>query len=113
MKKTLCALIIAGAGAGLVGCAHLHKVDGPVAKSEIPEGIKVGIGGQEVAEGEKVAVMKSVCKTVSRNRGGSFNQCHDEKAGEATVLKVLDHDSAIIRPENGLLIDSSMKVEKQ
>jgi hypothetical protein len=88
-------------------------VEGPVVKSEIPEGVKVGIGGQEVAEGEKVAVMKSVCKTVNRNRGGSFNQCHYEKAGEALVLKILDHDAAIVRPDEGVKMDSSMRVEKQ
>lgn len=113
MKNVFCALVVAGFGFGLIGCAHMHQVEGPVVKSEIPEGVKVGIGGQEVAEGEKVAVMKSVCKSVSRNRGGSFNQCHYEKAGEALVLKILDHDAAIVRPDEGVKMDSSMRVEKQ
>jgi hypothetical protein len=113
MKELFVTLLIVGAGGSLIGCAHVHSVGSPIAKSEIPEGIQVGIGGQEVSEGEKVAVMKSVCKKVTRNRGGSFNQCHYEKAGEALVLKVLDHDSAIVRPDEGLQMDSSMRVEKQ
>jgi hypothetical protein len=113
MSNNVVALIFISLGVGLSGCAHMHQVEGPVAKSEIPEGVKVGIGGQEIAEGEKVAVMKSVCKTVNRNRGGSFNQCHYEKAGEALVLKVLDHDSAIVRPDEGLKMENTMRVEKQ
>jgi hypothetical protein len=113
MKKIFCSLVIAGFGFGLIGCAHMHQVDGPVTKFEIPEGVKVGIGGKEVAEGEKVAVMKSVCKRVSRGRSGTLNQCHYEKAGEALVLKVLDHDSAIVRPDEGVKMDESMRVEKQ
>ncbi len=113
MKNVFLALVIAGFGFGVIGCAHMHEVAGPVEKSEIPEGVKVGIGGKEVAEGEKVAVMKSVCKSVTRNRGGSFNQCHYAKVGEALVLKVLDHDSAIVRPDEGIKMDESMRVEKQ
>jgi len=94
------------------GCAHIHKIDGPQAKSEIPEGIRVGIGGSEVKEGDKVAVMKSVCKSVSRGRAGKFNECHYQKSGEALVLKVLDHDSAIVRPDDGVKIEGDMRVEK-
>lgn len=94
------------------GCAHIHNVDGPQEKSEIPEGVRVGIGGQEVKEGDKVAVLKSVCKSVSRGRAGKVNECHFQKSGEALVLKVLDHDSAIVRPDDGVKIESNMRVEK-
>ncbi len=95
------------------GCAHIHEVGGVQEKAEIPEGTRVGIGGAEVKEGEKVAVMKSFCKKVNRNRGGSISQCSFQKVGEALVIKVLDHDSAIVRPDEGIQMDSSMRVEKQ
>jgi hypothetical protein len=99
----------------LSSCAHSHKVDGPQEKSEIPAGIRVGIGGKEVREGEKVAVLKTSCRQVSGggDKGSPRSQCVDQKVGEAMVLKVLDHDSAIVQPEANLQMDSSMKVEKQ
>lgn len=94
------------------GCAHLHPVDGAVAKSEIPEGFQVRIGGAEVAEGEKVTVLQPVCTRKARVRGGTINECKDVKAGEATVLKILDHDSAIVQPDGDFKMDRTMKVEK-
>jgi hypothetical protein len=39
--------------------------------------------------------------------------CQDDKVGEARVLKVLDHDSAIVEPDQGLTMDTEMKVEKK
>ncbi len=95
------------------GCAHTHSVQGPEQKSEIPEGVRVAIGSTEVKEGEKVNVFRSVCKTVSRTRGGTTNSCRDDKVGEALVLKVLDHDAAIVQPDQGVTMDTNMKVEKQ
>jgi len=106
-------LLIGALGVGLTGCAHVHQVEGSVAKTELPEGVKVGIGGQEVNEGDKVAIMKSVCKMVTRPRLGRVNQCRFVKAGEALVLKVLDHDSAIVKPDEGVIMDNTMRVEKQ
>lgn len=113
MKKSVsvfAALVALGLGAG---CAHVHKVDGPQEKSEIPSGIRVGIGGQEVQEGDTVSVYTTNCKDVPRLRTGSGRQCQDVEVGKALVLKVLDHDSAIVAPQNGLTMDTSMKVEKQ
>jgi len=95
------------------GCAHTHSVQGPEQKSEIPEGVRVSIGSSEIKEGEKVDVLRSVCKKVRRPRRGSVNSCTDQKVGEARVLKVLDHDSAIVEPDQGLTMDTGMKVEKQ
>ncbi|OQW53853.1 MAG: hypothetical protein A4S09_06450 [Proteobacteria bacterium SG_bin7] len=98
---------------GFVGCGHVHGVQGPVTKSEIPEGIQVGIGGQEVKPGDKVAIRKSVCKSVFKGgRIGRVNECSYEKIGEALVLKVLDHDSAIVKPDEGVKIEGDMLVEK-
>lgn len=95
------------------GCGHLHKVQGVETPSEIPEGIRVSIGSKEVKEGEKVDVLHSVCKQVSGGRAGTRNVCHSEKIGEALILKVLDHDSAIVKPDNGLTMDAKMTVEKK
>lgn len=113
MKNISLVLILVGLGVGLAGCAHVHQVDGSIAKSEIPEGVRVGIGGQEVKEGDKVAIMKSACKMVNRPRTGVINQCHYTKVGEALVLKILDKDSSIVRPDEGITMDNSMQVEKQ
>lgn len=100
---------------GSLGCAHpAHKVDGPQEKAEIPAGVRVGIGGKEVKEGDTLVVYKSSCHKVSRGaRAGKFTECHDKEIGTAVVLKLLDHDSAVIEPKNGLIMDTSMKVEKQ
>ncbi len=98
------------------GCAHSHPVDGPQEKSEIPAGIRVGIGGKEIKEGDKVSVFTTTCRrtvTPRRIQDGSLEQCTDNEVGTAIVLKVLDHDSAIVAPENDLVMDTSMKVEKQ
>lgn len=95
------------------GCAHTHSVQGNEQKSEIPEGVRVAIGSSEINEGDKVDVFRSVCKKVHRARGGTTNSCRDDKVGEARVLKVLDHDSAIVEPDQGLAMDTNMKVEKK
>ena len=94
------------------GCSHTHQIYGSQAKTEIPEGIRVGIGGSEVKEGEKVNVLKTECQQVA-SRMGLRNSCIDKKIGEALVLRILDHDSAIIKPDFAMSIDSAMKVEKQ
>lgn len=97
---------------GLVGCAHAHTVQGPVEKSEIPAGVQVSIGHKEVKEGDKLDVLSSSCRQVRSGRSMS-TKCSDRKVGEAMVLKVLDHDSAIVEPQRGLVMNTSMKVEKQ
>jgi len=96
-----------------VGCGHFHKVDGPQEKSEIPAGVKVGIGTPEVKENETVVVLKSSCKKVYRGRAGYMNECSYKPIGKAKVLKILDHDAAIVEPIDGIAIDSSMRVEKE
>lgn len=116
MNRNMKPLMLGAAllGFGLMsGCAHLHKVDGQKEKSEIPAGVQVGIGGKEVKEGDSVVVYRSICKKVRRNRGGDMEQCSNQAAGKAVVLKVLDHDSAIVQPKDGLVIDTSMTVEKE
>lgn len=100
---------------GTVGCTHpAHKVDGPQEKAEIPAGVRVGIGGKEVKEGDTLAVYKTTCHKVSSfaERPRNNKECHDSQVGSAVVLKILDHDSAIVAPQNGLVLDTSMKVEK-
>lgn len=113
MVRKLAVLGVLGLGFGLSGCAtHNHRVEGTQARSEIPEGIRVGIGSKEVKEGERVSVLRSECTERSSARGGSRTSCTDVKVGEATVLKVLDHDTAVVRPDAGVTMDTKMKVEK-
>ena len=112
MFRKFSVLVLAGFALGLGGCAHSHKVQGHEAKSEIPEGFRVAIGSKEVKDGDRVRVFRSVCKQVTILRGASVNKCKDEKVGEALVLKVLDHDAAIVQPDEGVVMDTSMQVEK-
>ncbi|MBX2987783.1 MAG: hypothetical protein KF802_07775 [Bdellovibrionaceae bacterium] len=101
---------------GSLGCVHsAHKVDGPQEKAEIPAGVRVGIGGKEVKEGDTVSVFTTSCHTTTmgEDRPRRKKECHDKQVGSALVLKILDHDSAIVSPQNGLVMDTSMKVEKQ
>lgn len=95
-------------------CAHTHKVQGPQEESVIPAGIRVGIGSKEIKDGDKVQILKTNCqKVVGASKTGRTSQtCTTSKIGEAVVLKVLDHDSAIIKPDGDLIIDQTMKVEK-
>lgn len=95
------------------GCSHLHKVQGIETQSEVPEGIRVSIGSSEVKEGEKVDVLRPACRQVTGGKAGTRNVCHSEKVGEALILRVLDHDSAVVKPDNGLTMDSKMTVEKK
>ncbi len=113
MKTFTTILLVAATMILGAGCGHLHKVQGTETPSTIPEGVRVSIGSKEVKEGDKVDVMQSVCKQVSGPRVGTRNVCHSEKVGEAVVLKVLDHDSAIVQPQQTLIMDSKMSVEKQ
>lgn len=113
MKNAFCIIGVCVSLAG-AGCAHSHKVDGPQEMSQIPAGIRVGIGETEVKEGDTLVVTKSDCHQVKTMDGiRKIRECHDHPIGSAIVLKVLDHDSAIVAPQNGLVMDSSMKVEKQ
>lgn len=115
MKRMFCALSTLILLSSL-GCAHsAHKVDGAQEKSEIPAGVRVGIGGKEVKEGDTLAVYTSACHTTTTGdeRPRRKKECHDKQVGSALVLKVLDHDSAVVSPQNGLVMDTSMKVEKQ
>lgn len=95
------------------GCVHSHKVIGTQEPEQLPAGVKVQIGSKEIKEGQKVNVLTEVCTNKKRLRGGDIIECKSENRGEALVLKVLDHDLAIIEPLNGLVMDRSMKVEKQ
>lgn len=96
----------------LGACAHVHKVEGPEAKSEIPEGIRVQIGSPEVKEGDRVKVVRSKCNsTFAGEKGGAKRRCVNDKIGEAVVLKVLDHDAAVVQPESGIKIEQGMAVE--
>lgn len=113
MKRGIFALALVLSGGSLIGCAHTHAVHGMQTKSEIPAGFRVGIGSTEIKEGDRVAVLKPECKETGGGRNGKTKFCLDKKVGEASVLKVLDHDSAIVAPEGTLTMDETMKVEKQ
>lgn len=107
-------ILIASISILTLGCAHSHKVEGPQEESVIPAGMKVGIGSKEITDGDKVQILKTICQKVvgASKAGRTYQSCKTLKIGEAVVLKVLDHDSAIIKPDGDLIIDQTMKVEK-
>lgn len=113
MKTTIIALLFVSTLS--VGCAHKHVVEGHQPADQIPEGVRVKIGSPEVKEGDTVNVFRQICKEKRpAGRGGEETQsCANEKIGEASVLKVLDQDSAVILPSAGLTIEKNMLVEKQ
>lgn len=113
MRLQFLTLLLTSTSYLLSGCGHMHKVDGPQAKEELPSGVRVGIGGKEVNEGDTLSVFKPKCHKIARGRRGTETECHDKEIGKAKVLKILDHDSAIVEPQNGLVMDNTMKVEKQ
>ena len=97
----------------LSGCAHAHRVHGIQQAIEIPAGVRVGIGGNEVKVGERLNVYQSECTVNSFGEGKVRRECYDKKIGHAVVLKVLGPSTAIVDPENGLEMDNMMKVETQ
>lgn len=114
--KLLSAILVGASGLLLLsGCGHVHKVEGVEEKSEIPAGVRVGIGGKEVKDGDTLIVSKKTCQKRKRSgpRGGSVQKCNTDRVGEAKVLKVLDHDSAIVEPMGDLKMDDTMTVEKK
>lgn len=98
-----------------IGCSHMHKVDGVQAQDNIPAGIRVRLGSAEVNNGEVVDILIPVCSMSlgAGKRSMPIKKCVNEKVGNARVLKVLDHDSAVIEPLGGLQMSSEMIVEKQ
>jgi hypothetical protein len=70
MDRKIGVLCFVASAVALSGCTHTHKVQGKEAKSEIPEGIRVAIGSKEVQEGDKVQVLRSVCRDVTRSAAG-------------------------------------------
>ncbi len=114
MKKIFACIFGILTGFGLLGCAsHDHIINGRQPASYIPAGFRVAIGSKEVNIGDTVNVFKSVCRTGTSVRAGTVERCLDEKVGEAVVLSVIDHDTAIVESKNGLVMDQSMKVEKK
>jgi hypothetical protein len=100
----------------LVGCTHaMHKVEGSQPATDIPAGVRVAIGSAEVKEGDEVNLYNRSCKQrVSPARGGNLDRttCENLAVGKAKVLKVLDHDAAIIAPLGDFKIDATTVVEK-
>lgn len=105
--------LIAIGWALLVGCYHApHAIHGEAPAEALPAGVRVAIGSSEVKEGDKINVLKKVCETRA-SKGGSKEVCTEKKVGEALVLKVIDHDASIVKPDTGVNMDSVYKVEKK
>lgn len=114
LNRLVLAITIISTSAMTIGCVHNHVVDGVQEKIEIPEGVKVSIGSKEVKKGDTVNVFRVECDPKRRGlRSSAINECAQKMLGTAKVIEVLDHDLAIIQPENGLVMEQDMKVERQ
>lgn len=114
--KQLNAMLTSYVVFALIGCAHLHKVDGPQAEHVIPDGYRVQIGSPEVKDGDTVSVFRRLCSKTSvpvRGNPIKVDRCKNIAVGSARIIKVIDHDSAIVKPDGDLKIDDSMVVEKE
>lgn len=112
MKSFLHWLVILPLTLSWLGCAHYHKVDGKQEAAAIPAGTRVQIGSKEVKEGDKVKVFAKSCRRVANDRVGYRTDCQMNELGSAIVLKVLDHDLAVVQADNDLSITEEMVVEK-
>lgn len=99
---------------GSVNCNHsVHPVTWPQPNLDIPNGVSVGIGGSEVYEGEKLIVLKSTCRSIAKAGPAKLTECVDREVGAAVVLKILSHETAVVEPLNGLVMNRSMIVKRQ
>ncbi len=93
---------------------HRHSIENLQPADKIPEGVQVKIGSSEVKEGDRISIFRKVCKPrrAGHRPRGKMQTCSNKKVGEASVIKVLDHDSAIVQPDSGITIESTMLFEK-
>lgn len=114
MKENI--LIVLTLAAFGVGCAHTHKILNLENKPESSSAeVAVGIGGEEVKEGETLDVFTRICTTDTRpsTKGNRDYICKMNKVGEVTVAKLISKETALVKPLNDLIIDSKMYVEKK
>ena len=113
-KKLTLPIIILAALQFSCSMFHRHSIENLQPVDKIPQGVQVKIGSSEVKEGDRVSIFRKVC--VPRRAGhrprGKTQSCSNKKVGEASVIKVLDHDSAVIQPDSGITMESTMLVEK-
>ena len=94
-----------------VSCAHTHRVQVEEGTSQ-PSAVQVGIGSEEVKEGDRLDVIDYECKPVTMFRKKK-RMCKDVKVGQATITKVLGPQLALATPEPGLKLTKKMRVEKK
>lgn len=113
MEGLFSTFLLLGAIVGGVGsCSHLHPVVDTKPKLGVPNGVSVGIGSEEVKEGDKLIVYRSTCHD-GRAPARQLDGCRDREVGSAIVFKILSGNSAIVKPQSGLVMDRSMNVKKQ
>ncbi len=95
---------------GVTGCGHLHKVS-PDQPSSVTEAVEFNIGSKEVKEGDILNIYDQSCRKVRRPRNSE--KCIDRKIGEGRVSKVIDENSSLVIPNDGIKIDKTMKVERK
>lgn len=95
------------------GCMHGHKIEVTDEKPSVENGVQVTIGAEEVKVDEVINVFQRSCvKTRIHPRAEPKDDCKLTRVGKAKVAKVIDHDSAVVVPLDGLKMDSTMRVEK-
>ena len=118
MKLTglsLCTVAMAAVGCITTATSH-HR--GTVAMKMTDTEAHVGLGIDEVNEGDDVELFKNICTDSAggsgdRMKGGTtLRSCRKEKAGHGTVAKVLGADYSIVKFPEGTKFSEGDVVEK-
>lgn len=107
---TVAALLLAFA---MSSCAHQH-VDKD--EKEIGNRHVVSIGSKEVTVGEKIDVLREVCRTrprISRKDVNDIFTCSHQYVGDATIVRLLDENKAEILVDSSFKFEPTFKFEKK
>lgn len=112
--KNLRIVALALVAGTLSSCAHLHRdADKPETRTVTHS---VSISSPEIEVGEKLDILKDVCKSRTAHfKGGTRDvmTCRHEKVGEATVVRVIDEKTSSVELDPGVEFNPSYKFEKK
>ncbi|MBN22438.1 MAG: hypothetical protein CL678_14235 [Bdellovibrionaceae bacterium] len=93
------------------GCAH-SLLRGSVAMKVSDTEAHVCMGDKEVSSGDKVALYKSVCRSITGGREGGGSSCEKVKLGEGVVTQTLNDHYSLIHVNKDVKFEEGTIVEK-
>lgn len=113
LKKISPTLTLLIAAMAFSSCAHHHNDEDKAEYSQ--EAHIVAISSPEISEGDKLDVLREVCRKrrqISRGDEREVTSCEHEKVGTARVLKVIDAKNSSIVLDNEFVFEKGLKYEK-